>query len=173
MSAPTLPDHEVLLAAALGYAGRGWAVLPLHHPTSSGCSCGRGDCRTPAKHPRNTHGVTEATKEPARIRLWWRRWPQANVAIATGAISGLVVVDVDPRHGGDESIHALEAKHGVAPTLEVATGGGGRHLYFRHPGGLVTNKVGVAPGVDVRGDGGYVVAPPSIHMSGQAYRWSP
>jgi hypothetical protein len=83
-----------------------------------------------------------------------------------------VVIDVDLRHGGDEGLEELEREHSRMPrTVECRTGGGGRHLYFAHPGGLIRNKVGLAPGVDLRGDGGYVVAPPSVHSSGARYAW--
>jgi hypothetical protein len=90
----------------------------------------------------------------------------------TGAISGLVVVDIDPAHGGGDSLDELERRHGVLPdSVEALTGGGGRHIYFRHPGGTVRNKVGLVRGIDIRGDGGLVVAPPSIHPSGRHYAW--
>lgn len=106
------------------------------------------------------------------IQRWFRSWPDAGVAVVTGSVSGLVVVDVDPRHGGDASLRALERAHGALPvTVEAITGGGGRHLYFAHPGRTVRNQVAVAPGIDLRGDGGYVVAPPSVHPSGQRYAW--
>jgi len=89
-----------------------------------------------------------------------------------GAVSNLVVLDVDARHGGEESLAALVRAHGVLPrTIEAETGGGGRHLYFAHPGGVVPNRAGLAPGLDLRGDGGMVVAPPSLHASGRRYRW--
>jgi len=103
---------------------------------------------------------------------WFARWPDANVGVVTGAISGLVVVDVDPRHDGDAGLAELERRHGALPdTVEAVSGGGGRHLYFAHPGGTVHNRVGLAPGVDLRGDGGLIVAPPSLHPSGRHYRW--
>ncbi|MBI4581626.1 MAG: DUF3987 domain-containing protein, partial [Planctomycetes bacterium] len=103
---------------------------------------------------------------------WWQRWPDANIGIQTGAPSGTVTLDIDPRHGGDSSLAALEAKHGELPaTVEALTGGGGRHLSFQHPGGEVRNRTNLLPGIDVRGDGGYVVADPSIHASGIQYRW--
>ena len=96
------------------------------------------------------------------------------MAIVTGAVSSLVVLDVDPLHGGDTSIGELERAHGRLPhTVEAITGGGGRHAYFSHPGGLVHNQVGLAPGLDLRGDGGFVVAPPSVHPSGRRYVWTP
>ena len=160
--------------AALAYAARGWAVLPLHTPLAQGCSCGQ-DCGTSAgKHPRTAHGLNEASRDPDRIWRWWRRWPTANVGIRTGSESGLVVLDVDARHGGEESLAALEALYErLPPTLTARSGGGGRHLYFQHPGQRVPNsaQVGRLPGLDARGDGGYIVAPPSLHRSGQHYEW--
>ena len=96
------------------------------------------------------------------------------MGIVTGVVSSLVVVDVDPLHGGDASLEALEQAHGPLPdTLRAVTGGGGRHVYFGHPGGSVPNKVGLVAGIDLRGDGGFVVAPPSIHPSGRSYAWLP
>jgi hypothetical protein len=104
--------------------------------------------------------------------MWWHRWPDANVGVRTGAESGLVVLDIDPRHGGDETLEHLAAEHGpFPPGRTVATGGGGTHLYFRHPGHRVSNDAGrrLGDGVDIRGDGGYVLAPPSRHASGGRY----
>ena len=113
-----------------------------------------------------------ATDE-ATIRAWWSNSPRANVAIATGKVSGKIVIDVDPRHRGDESLVDLVARHGPLPeTAEVLTGDGGRHIYAAHPGGHVPcSQSEVAPGIDVKGDGGYVVMPPSVHPNGNAYAW--
>jgi len=104
---------------------------------------------------------------------WWTQWPDANVGIATGQDSGLVVLDVDPRNGGDESLRDLQRLHGsLPPTVEAITGGGGRHIYFRHPGPCtIPNRTGILPGLDVKADGGFVVAPPSRHISGGQYAW--
>ncbi len=160
--------------AALGYAARGWAVLPLHVPLPQGCSCEQ-DCGAGAgKHPRTRHGLKEASRNPDRIWSWWRRWPEANVGIRTGRESGLVVLDVDARHDGEASLETLEATYDRLPqTLTAHSGGGGRHLYFQHPGGHIPNsaQLGGLSGLDVRADGGYIVAPPSLHQSGQHYRW--
>lgn len=144
--------------AALAYLACGWSVVPVEP---------RG------KRPLvRWTAFQRQTADPAQVARWFVRWPQANVAIVTGLVSGLIVLDVDPAHGGSVSLHALEAAHGALdPTLEAATGGGGRHLYFRHPGGDWPNRAGFLPGLDLRGDGGVVVAPPSIHSSGLAYRW--
>jgi hypothetical protein len=94
--------------------------------------------------------------------------------VRTGAASGLVVVDVDPAHGGDAALERLIAQHGSLPqTLTVLTGSGGRHFYFSHPGRTVRNSAGtMGAGLDIRGDGGYVVAPPSRHITGGVYQWA-
>ena len=157
--------------AALGYASRGWAVLPCHHITGSGCSCHHADCSSPGKHPRTRTGLHEATTDTDRIGAWWRRWPHANVGINTGRASGLVVLDVDPDHGGITTLRKLVAERGRLPSgLRARTGSGGWHLYFAHPGGTVPNSAGrLGPGLDIRGDGGYVIAPPSNHRAGGTY----
>jgi hypothetical protein len=165
-----------LLAAALRYAGRGWSVLPVYSVHVPRCACGSEDCGSPGKHPRTLHGLKEATSDKVTIRAWWRQWPGASVGIATGAVSGLVVLDVDPRNDGDRSLWELESRHGKIPhTVEALTGGGGRHIFFSHPraGLVVRNATGLGglPGLDVRGDNGYIVAPPSLHSSGRAYEW--
>lgn len=156
----------------LDYARRGWKVLPLHTSTGDGCSCGRSPCDKTGKHPRTPHGVADASADPGVIRGWAQTWPEANVGIAAGAESSLVVLDIDPRHGGDGSLRELEATYGPLPeTVEAVTGGGGRHLYFQHPGGHVPSPIGIRPGIDVRADGTFVVAPPSLHHSGERYEW--
>jgi len=140
---------------ALGYIARGWAVLPCH-----------------GKQPLNQHGSNGATKDPEVVREWARRWPTANIGIATGAASGIYVVDEDS--GGAETIAGLA----LPPTLTVRSGGGGRHFYFKRPAGEKWPNTaggagkGLGVGVDTRGDGGYVVAPPSIHpVTKEPYAW--
>lgn len=158
--------------AAVIYSRRGWAVFPCHYPVPGGCSCGQPDCGSPGKHPRVPGGFRSATTLHAQVRTWWSIWPRANVAIRTGRDSGLVVIDIDPEHGGDESLEALTTEQGPLPGVRtIQTGSGGRHFYFRHPGGEVRNDSGrrLGPGIDVRGDGGYVIAPPSRHASGSRY----
>jgi hypothetical protein len=170
-------DHSAgagqLLEAALEYGRRGFAVFPGHSLARSGsCTCGRPNCASPGKHPRIKEWQLKASTDPLVISEWWRRWPDANVCIATGAISGVIVIDVDPRHGGNESLAALERDCGPLPaTVTSKTGGGGSHLFFQHPGHDVPNRTNVLPGIDVRGDGGFVVAPPSAHASGREYTW--
>ena len=144
--------------AALRYLDRGWSVVPI---------------RPRDKRPLGRwqeYQDRRATR--AEVDGWYQDHPDAGVGIVTGAISGIVVLDVDPAHGGDDSLAALERVHGPLPeTVEAITGSGGRHLYFRHPGGVVPNRAGLAPGIDLRGDGGLVVAPPSVHPSGKRYSW--
>ena len=129
-------------------------------------------CLERAKTPAVAWGFRAATVDPQIIRGWWGARPDCNVAIATGAISGVFVVDVDGVDGEFE-LRRLEAEHDTLPsTVEVITGAG-RHLYFRMPEMPVRNSAGkVADNIDVRGDGGYVLVPPSIHPSGRAYTWS-
>jgi len=167
---------ESTLEMALAYARRGWLVVPLHRPgvSSEGtiCTCRNDHCASIGKHPLTRHGAKDASRDVARIESWWARCSWANVGIATGAASGLVVLDIDPRHGGDDSLVELEREQGKLPaTPIVLTGGGGQHLYFRHPGGRVVSATGIRPGVDVRADGTLVVAPPSAHVSGRPYEW--
>ena len=159
------------VAAALAYAARGWRVLPLHTPQpGGGCSCRDRACPSPGKHPRTMHGLRDATTDEETIRRWWRMWPDAGVAIATGG--GLAVLDVDPRNGGDVALAALEEQYGEIRTLIARTGGGGLHLYLAAPSDLRT-RPGFRPGLDLKAAGGYVVAPPSLHASGRRYEWLP
>ncbi|MBC8422882.1 bifunctional DNA primase/polymerase [bacterium] len=168
-----LTETEGALDFALLYAGLGWRVFPLHSMQDGACSCGNTSCTSPGKHPRTKRGCKDATTDERRIRAWWKRWPDANVAIATGQGSGLVVIDVDPRHGGDDSWETLQHELELPATWEVRTGGGGVHAYFSYPeGAAITIGASVlGPGVDHRGNGGYVVAPPSNHASGGTYFW--
>jgi len=149
------------------YATRGWRVAPI--PPGN-------------KYPRDLpRWQIEATTDAATIGMWWAANPGHGVSIVTGDASGIFVVDVDPRHGGDETLADLEHEHGILPdTAECLTGGGGRHLYFAMPGhgegtaATITNDAGkrLGPGLDVRGEGGQVVAPPTIHPDTElAYEW--
>lgn len=155
---------------ALRLAATGFAVFPIHTITDGRCSCGGGDqCSSPGKHPKTPHGVQDATTEAATVDRWWGAWPDANIGIACGRC---FVVDCD----GDAGITAwdeLQAAHTPAPTVNAQTGGGGRHFYFRVPDALhLTNRKGSLPAcIDVRGSGGYVLAPPSTHRSGRRYAW--
>ncbi|MGI8926878.1 MAG: bifunctional DNA primase/polymerase, partial [Tepidiformaceae bacterium] len=175
---PSTP--AAIVEAALAIAARGWAVFPVCEPRRNAntgaitCACGRPDCDSPAKHPRIKGGVLSATTDEVIIRSWWRKWPSANVGIAVGA-ARLAVLDIDPGHGGDESLRDLRARYGVEPfaTRTVLTGGGGEHLYFVEPPGAdLRPSVGLlGPGLDIRAAESYVVAPPSRHATGRLYQW--
>jgi len=142
---------ELLRISAHEYADRGWAVFPLAAGT---------------KLPHaGSRGFLDATLDHERIDSWWNERPNANIGIATGLSSGLWVLDVDPKNGGDVTFATLVAEHGFPTGLGyVLTPSGGRHYYFRRPEGLSwpSSKERLGPGLDVRADGGYVVAPPSV-----------
>ncbi|MGH9185509.1 MAG: bifunctional DNA primase/polymerase, partial [Acidimicrobiales bacterium] len=160
--------------AARCYAQHGWPVFPCHGLSNHDCGCGHPDCASPGKHPLTWRGHHDATTRRDVIDRWWSRSPSANVAIATGNRSRLVVVDIDPDHDGLASLASLERVYAPLPTTRTArTGRGGHHLYFGHPGGEIPNNAGtrLGPGIDIRGDGGYVIAPPSLHISGVHYQW--
>jgi len=165
------------LETALDYARRGWAVFPIWPVASDGsCTCGDLTCKDTGKHPIGSltpSGCKDATTDKDQIGEWWETYPEANIGIATGAISGNFILDVDA--GGVETLQALEEQHGELPNTPAAiTGSGGYHVFFKHPGKRVANSVKkLGAGLDVRGDGGYVVAAPSLHKSGKRYAWHP
>tara|TARA_R110000824_G_scaffold82382_2_gene206463 strand:- start:3651 stop:5870 length:2220 start_codon:yes stop_codon:yes gene_type:complete len=166
--------EKELLAAALEYASNGWSVLPLHSVTDDrSCTCGSNACKSPGKHPRTSNGVKDATTNAALIRSWWSANPKANVGIALGEASGLWCVDVDPRNGGDDSLLALQLKNDDIPeTLHCLTGGGGEHFFFEYKKSDRIRNGKLAEGIDVKSTGGYVVAAPSRHASGELYKWA-
>ena len=100
-------------------------------------------------------------------------WSDANVAIRTGVVSGLVALDVDLAKGGPNSLRLLVQSHEPLPgTVESLTGGGGQHILFQYPGESILNSTAkLGPGIDIRGDGGYIITPPSLHASGRRYEW--
>jgi hypothetical protein len=156
------------IAGALPYAERlGWKVLLL----------GPGGKLPFIAKAQGGSGVHDASSDLDRIRAWGQLCPGGNIGIATGAASGIVVVDVDPRNGGADSIRALVAKGHHFPKAPLAvTGNNGRHLLYRHQPGISNSKNRLGPGIDVKSDGGYIVAAPSrIKPSEQGpggqYRW--
>lgn len=167
--------------AALRYASKGWGVIPVHSVTPQGyCSCGAmADYSGPApkhaigKHPyHGEKGHREASTNQMQISTWWQQWPEANVSIVSGQKSGIIVIDVDKKSGGLESLKELWDKHGAFPhTPAVHSGGGGLHFFFKHPGFEVRGRRNMLPGIDVMADGGRIVAPPSNHKSGKQYVW--
>jgi putative DNA primase/helicase len=162
-----------MIEHALRYARHGWRVLPLHCPDAAvagGCSCRRATCESPGKHPRIREWQRQASTDVHDVQRWWGMWPDAGIGIAIPEL--VVVVDVDARHDGDSTLAELEEVHGELPaTLECVTGGGGTHLWFRTPTALRNTAGLLGPGLDTRGVGGFVVAPPSLHASGSRYTW--
>jgi len=162
-----------LLGVALAYAQSGLPVFPLHTPRPDGtCSCGQGTgCKSIGKHPRTRNGLKDATTDEAQVRAWWTTWPDANIGIACGSRSGIVVLDIDGPQG-EESLRHMTDAHGALPATRTIKTGKGRQMYFQHPGGRVKSRAPISadyPGLDSRGDGGYVVAPPSLHANGNRY----
>jgi putative DNA primase/helicase len=167
-----------MLTNALKYASLGWKVFPLRHIRNGVCSCYKGnECGNPGKHPEYDkdllpNGLKNASNDLNLIRQWWEKWPNANIGVSTGPTSGIVVLDIDVKNGGYEWLKEMAAKHGGIPhTVEATTGSGGKHFYFKYPGWFVksTNNQ-IDDGVDIRGDGGLVVIPPSANAKGP-YIW--
>jgi Bifunctional DNA primase/polymerase, N-terminal len=154
--------------AAVVYAALGYPVVPMHTARAAGtCSCGDLACSNAGKHPRLAGWKRLASADPTVVGEWWRRWPDANLALATGR--RFDVLDLD----GPEGVEALAAALSIAPTEHpgpvARSGGGGWHLLYA-PTGL-GNRVGLLARVDWRGRGGLIVAPPSQHASGHRYHW--
>lgn len=160
---------KTILQAALAYAAQGLAVFPCPPDAKKSYKC--------AAHSNGR--PWGATVDPEEIRQDFRRWPNARVGIVTGAISGVVVVETDTVEGhgvdGAAAIAELEAEHGRLPnTLAAISPSGSVHSYFQHPGAGIKIKCSaseIGAGIDVRGDGGMVVAPPSVNPDGRQYRW--
>lgn len=155
--------------SALWYANMlRWPIVPLCWVNDAGhCSCGDPACRAAGKHPLIADWPRRATNDPATLARWWQKWPLANLGVALG--DGHVVLDVDPRHGGDEALANLEATHEpLPPTPTVLTGGGGTHYHFAAPPDTPT--VTLAPGLELKAAGAQVVLPPSRSAAG-FYQW--
>lgn len=146
-----MPTNQ-FLHSALAYTARGWRVHPL---------------KPRDKTPITKNGCKDATLDEAAIRQWWSQWPSANIGLATGW--EFFAIDIDTKSGGMAWLESNE----LPTTHESHTGSGGKHLLYRIPAGvIVQNSAGlIAPGVDVRGVGGYIVAAPSIHPNGSPYLW--
>lgn len=157
--------------AAVALADVGWSVFPTHEPDPHpcGCSCRDEECASPGKHPRVSRGLHRATRDFDALDSWWTCWPGAGVGVATGDPSGVFVLDVDGAKGAE----SLAEFPRLPETVEGSTGRG-FHIYLAMPDDAdVRNSAGqVGPGLDVRGTGGYVIAPPSRHVSGRTYRWT-
>jgi hypothetical protein len=163
-----------LLEDALEYERLGLSVVPLHTPTASGCSCRKGPaCGSPGKHARIAWKELQQRRATSdEIRAWWTRWPLSNVGIVTGTVSRLAVFDVDVRNGGFATLIELDHYGGPMPDDNpvVVTGSGGLHHYFALDAAMPT--AAAFEGIDVKANGGLVVAPPSLHASGGHYRFA-
>jgi hypothetical protein len=164
--------------AALEYVKRGFYVFPLHSVDENGiCTCGNENCNDAGKHPRKElapKGLKNATRDLSLIEKWFADDAEpSNVAIATGEISGITVIDIDIGEGkfGAETWQELVNEHGEVSTLCANTGSGGMHMVFSYHSGLKTASNVLGKGVDCRNDGGYIVAAPSRHRSGGTYSW--
>jgi len=145
----------MMLDAAIDYVRAGLPIFPVRRD----------------KQPYTPHGFKDATKDESQIVDWWKQWPEAGIGMPTGTPSGRLVVDIDPRNGGDKSLAVLEEQYGALPaTLESKTGGGGRHLFFSCRDRSF-RKCTLSPGIDIQSEGAYVVLPPSSHPSGNRYEW--
>ena len=164
-------NDSIQYQTALRYAEMGWAIVPLYWPQRGVCSCREAEhCGSPGKHPLTKNGVHDASTDADVIRGWFKDWPRANIAIACGERSGLLVFDVDTRNGGEQRLQTFIDRYGLIPaTPKVATGGGGWHYYFGYEGAAFPKDWG--NGLDLLGDGRMAVAPYSEHVSGRRYRW--
>ena len=143
-----------LCEAALAIARKSWPVFP---------------CEVHGKKPLCEHGLKDASTNAETIRVWWTRWPDANIGTPTGE---RIVLDVDAWEG-ERSLQELEARHGKLPVTLTARTGKGRHLYFTPSGTAIRNSTSkLGPHLDIRGEGGYVILPPSVHASGTQYQWA-
>jgi len=140
------------LDQALAYLERGWAVFPCRWD---------GGPRL-RKTPLTRNGFKDASRDPKAVRLWWARWPAALIGLPTGEASGVVALDIDVKRSEANGFDSLEdLGHSILPETPMAhTESGGLHVYFRYPDRDVRNSAGrIAPGLDVRANGGYVIVP--------------
>ena len=161
-----MQDQEnELIKKALWYCSRGWPIIPLHSVNNGVCSCGNQHCPHPGKHPKIKDWVNAATTNEEQIRSWWKKWSDANIGLLTGERSKVVVLDVDGPQG-----QAAIDKLNLPETVKVKSGKvDGRHYYFKAPDIPMKTRNRALPETDFKGDGGYIVAPPSLHVSGNRY----
>jgi len=173
-----MPHYDIAMngmaATAFLYAYRGWAVLPLFGTRDGVCRCPKGSkCKNPGRHPLTRGGVKDATTNLFTIKSWWSKWPSANIGIATGKQSGIVLIDIDSKGEGQKSKLAIEKKLGPLPdTLAVKPSLNQRQMIYRYP----TTKIGdgivqVAPGLDLLSDGAYFLAPRSRNAADGRVGW--
>jgi hypothetical protein len=164
----------MFLEEAREYVNKGFWIFPCHTIVDGRCSCGVVDCGDAGKHPRTARGLKDASRDLAKIEEWFGDdAPPSNIAIVTGEISGITVIDIDIGEGkeGAESWAAAIDGYGEPDTLIAETGSGGMHFVFKYSSALKTASNVLGKGVDVRNDKGYIIASPSLHRSGGTYKW--
>jgi len=176
-----------LLNYALYYAEIGYPVFPLHNTEFKDsviqCSCSKkGHCENIAKHPRTKNGFKDASTDGGQVSKWWAKYSDANIGLVTGTESGMFVLDIDVKDGGIYSLNDIEENYqdlmqdefeSVQSTLAAISGSGGLHYYFKYilDSGVKSSAGRLGSGLDIRGDNGYIVAPPSNHPCGNPYQW--
>ena len=163
-----------LQKAAIDYAERNFSIFPCYGIRDGNCTCGNPNCTSPGKHPIPADGFKAATKDVETVKKWWEQYPDANIGYALPECIVVVDVDINRRKGkrGDETLAKLEATHGaLPPTYTVVTGGGGKHFFFMTDTPLHCRN-NVFPHIDIKTMGGYVILPPSNHISGNQYQWA-
>ena len=164
-----LPD---ILSEARLYGSLGWQVLPIHTPTADGkCSCGKASCRKPGKHPRINQWQDRATADQQQIENWWQTWPDANIGVRLGPASNLIDIEFDSAEGEATANELFE----FTSTCRYRSHRSTHHL-FQFPVGLAIPSAVVSyRGLEIRFGtdkaGAQSVFPPSLHASGERYRW--
>lgn len=135
----------------------GWHIFPIHYKS---------------KVPVTKNGFKDATNNIEQIKKWWTEYPNANIGLPTGKINDIIVIDVDPRNGGKFSFDRLLDEYEPLPhAVECLTGGNGNHYYFKYDDRINKSTIQGYDGIDIQGNGKYVVLPPSIHPNGRQYHW--
>lgn len=157
MTTPTLANYIAR------YRSDGFTPIPLHEVNNGACSCSKGSrCTSAGKHPRINSTKDAIAADDKTWADWIRRWPNMNVGLLTGPVSGIVVLDIDPRNSGDISLQELLTMHQMPTTVSAKTGGDGWHYFFKQPEGMcIKCRSGLMPGIDIRGEGGLIVVAPS------------
>lgn len=172
------PAWNTKLDAAIYYVEHGLEIFPVHGVVDGRCTCSAGaqcDPKRQGKHPATRNGFKDATSDVALVRAWWTEHPGWNIGSPT---KDRILIDVDPRHGGDRVIDAWVQQYGdeFLKTVTCLSGGRGSHLRYRYPESFerrLSSRNAAYPGIDLKAEGGYVILPPSTHASGATYTWAP
>lgn len=154
------------------YIDRGYAIFPVYTIIQGKCNCGDPDCKSKGKHPKIGTGPSSATKDIKEVKSMSELWLDANIGIATGKISDVVVLDVDPRDSGHEFLKLFEARFKkLPPTITTISGGDGLHYYFKYPDFDIPSRNHLRSGLDFKSNDDWIIAPFSTHLSGKTYKW--